>query len=84
MVAIRPKVRELDPAFESRFEAITKAAFSYRRKKLSNSLARDSVIGAIAYPLLARAGIDGSRRAEELSVQEFEHLASIYHVDFNL
>jgi 16S rRNA (adenine1518-N6/adenine1519-N6)-dimethyltransferase len=84
MIALRPKSGNSDPAFESGFEAIAKAAFSYRRKTLANALARDPGLGGISIPLLMRAGIDGSRRAEELSVQEYEHLAQVYKSEFRV
>lgn len=82
MVALRPKEPKPDPALEPDFEGIAKAAFSYRRKTLANALAKHPVFGAVAQILLARAGIDGSRRAEDLSVQEYELLALIYHTEF--
>jgi 16S rRNA (adenine1518-N6/adenine1519-N6)-dimethyltransferase len=78
MVALRPKRAEFAPEFEADFEAICKAAFSHRRKTLSNALAKHAVFGTIANDLLNRAGINGSRRAEELSVVEYEFLTSIY------
>jgi 16S rRNA (adenine1518-N6/adenine1519-N6)-dimethyltransferase len=83
MISIRPKCLTLDPASDSDFEAMAKAAFSYRRKTLSNSLARHPVFGRVAPSLLSRAGIDGSRRAEDLSVQDYESLARIYHEEFS-
>lgn len=51
-------------------EAITAAAFGQRRKMLRSSL---KALGGEA--LLARASIDPTRRAEDLSVSEFERLA---------
>jgi len=83
MLSFRPKVNLQDPAFDSDFEALGKAAFSYRRKTLENSLSRHPVFGAISRTLLNRAGIDGARRAEELSVQEYEYLALIFHKYFH-
>jgi 16S rRNA (adenine1518-N6/adenine1519-N6)-dimethyltransferase len=83
MISLRPKPDELAPDFEADFEAICKAAFSHRRKTLSNALAKQAAFGSIANALLDRAGINGSRRAEELSVGEYEHLASIYRNEFN-
>jgi 16S rRNA (adenine1518-N6/adenine1519-N6)-dimethyltransferase len=78
MVSLKPKRHKFAPGFEADFEAICKAAFSYRRKTLSNALAKNAVFGTIANALLNRAGIKGSRRAEELSVPEYELLACIY------
>lgn len=56
-----------------RFRKVVKAAFAQRRKTLSNSLASDRSLWehvSIA-EVLERAGIDGKRRAETLSVLEF-------------
>ncbi len=83
MISFCPRHVDLDVACEPDFEAIAKAAFSYRRKTLANSLARNPVFGSITPALLSRAEIDGSRRAEQLSVQEYEHLARTYHNMFD-
>ena len=61
--------RPADVSFEA-METITTAAFGQRRKMLRSSL---KTLGGEA--LLKRAGIDPQRRAEELSVAEFENLA---------
>jgi 16S rRNA (adenine1518-N6/adenine1519-N6)-dimethyltransferase len=79
MVSFHLKPRKWNSALETDFESLGKAAFSYRRKTLENSLSRHPVLGKIASRLLKRAAIIGSRRAEELSVQEYEHLAQTYH-----
>jgi 16S rRNA (adenine1518-N6/adenine1519-N6)-dimethyltransferase len=83
VVAIRPKRMQFEAALESHFDSIAKAAFSYRRKTLANALARHPVLGGVSLPLLIRAGIDGSRRAEDLSVLEYECLASVYSREFS-
>lgn len=82
MIFFRPKPDLQDPVFESSFEALVKAAFSHRRKTLENSLRKNSQFGEIADRLLNKAGIDGSRRAEQLSVQEYEHLAQVFQSFF--
>ena len=79
MISLRPKSSPLDSTLEPDFEALAKAAFSHRRKTLENSLGRHPSFGPITRELLHRACIDGSRRAEELSVQEYERLAQSYH-----
>ncbi len=79
MVSFHLKPSALDPSVEPDFERITKAAFSHRRKTLENSLSRHPLLGEFTSPLLERSGIRGSRRAEELSVQEFETLTRAYH-----
>ena len=58
------------------FIRVVKAGFAQRRKTLSNSLKSDAELGGperIA-AALARAGIDGQRRAETLSSVEFAAL----------
>jgi 16S rRNA A1518/A1519 N6-dimethyltransferase RsmA/KsgA/DIM1 with predicted DNA glycosylase/AP lyase activity len=57
---------------------LTKAAFAYRRKKLVNSLRRDRHLGKTADDILRQAGMDGARRAEDVTVEEYEHLARIF------
>ena len=52
-----------------------RAAFGRRRKTLRNAL---SVLPASADALLEGAGIDGARRGETLSVEEFARLAASY------
>ena len=79
MVSFRLKPKTWDDALESGFEMLGKAAFSYRRKTLENSLSRHPVLGTVSSLLLKRAGINGSRRAEELSIPEYEHLTRTYH-----
>jgi 16S rRNA (adenine1518-N6/adenine1519-N6)-dimethyltransferase len=82
MISLNPKQVPKDPDFESVFESLTKAAFSHRRKTLANSLAKNSLFGPVADSILQFSGIDGSRRAEDLSVEEFETLARIYKEKF--
>lgn len=58
---------------EARFRQLVKSSFAQRRKTLSNSIASDKAL-AETYELdaaLVTAGIDGKRRAETLSVEEF-------------
>jgi 16S rRNA (adenine1518-N6/adenine1519-N6)-dimethyltransferase len=79
MISFRPKsFRQMNEAFERHFEDLAKAAFSYRRKTLANSLSKHPVYGKCAEELLSRAGIDGARRAEALAVQEYECLAQTF------
>ena len=59
---------------EARFRRVVKAAFAQRRKTISNSLKSDKDLCSDWAPVLAAAGVDGSRRAETLSVQEFAAL----------
>ena len=60
---------------EARFRRLVKAGFAHRRKTLLNSLKADAAFGALDLPAaLARAGLDGGRRAETLAVEEFAAL----------
>jgi 16S rRNA (adenine1518-N6/adenine1519-N6)-dimethyltransferase len=61
---------------EGRFRRLVKAGFAHRRKTLLNSLKSDKALAAdVDLPAaLGRAGIDGTRRAETLSVEEFARL----------
>ncbi len=54
---------------EARFRKVVKAAFAQRRKTLANSLKSEKSFDWTG--VLERAGIDGGRRAETLSVEEF-------------
>lgn len=64
-------------ADERRFHAVVRASFAQRRKMLANGLA-----GSLGVPVeqvrqaAEASGIDPSRRAETLSVEEFARLAS--------
>lgn len=73
-----PQVTFSSPEEFAYFRSLVRASFSHRRKTLSNSLSMElnqmgwaKVDSATA---LARAGIDGKRRAETLSVVEFGKL----------
>ncbi len=60
-----------------RFEAIVRHVFTQRRKMLGTTLqALAKGEGADARAWLATAAIDGTRRAETLSLEEFARLAS--------
>jgi 16S rRNA (adenine1518-N6/adenine1519-N6)-dimethyltransferase len=72
VVRLTPKPGRPPPALIEALQRVTAAAFGQRRKMLRSSL---RALGGEA--LLASVGIDGSRRAEELSVAEFLALAAI-------
>jgi len=75
VVTIIPKGRAWDADMEQNFSDLAKAAFSYRRKTVVNSLGRDPVFGSAARKLLAMARIDESLRPEQLAVDDYERLA---------
>jgi 16S rRNA (adenine1518-N6/adenine1519-N6)-dimethyltransferase len=70
VVRLVPKPVQPDPALFAAMERLTAAAFGQRRKML-----RGSLRGLGGQALLEKAGIAGERRAEMLSVAEFETLA---------
>lgn len=71
VVRLEPLAEPLAPARMETLERVTAAAFGQRRKMLRSSL--KSLGDAAA--LLSAAGIDGTRRAEELDVAAFCALA---------
>ncbi|WP_370764764.1 16S rRNA (adenine(1518)-N(6)/adenine(1519)-N(6))-dimethyltransferase RsmA [Teichococcus vastitatis] len=71
IVHLVPHAEAPDPALMAALEKVTAAAFGQRRKMLRSSL---KSLGE-AEALLGGAGLDGTRRAETLSVAEFESLA---------
>ncbi len=81
---IHGKFRE-KPLFELADEAffgrLVKASFAQRRKMLSNNLKQAKFLEGITdsdiKSALDDAGIDGKRRGETLSIEEFGHLSNI-------
>ncbi len=79
VIRMVPKTSEpVTPAEEAVFRQVVKAAFSKRRKMLFNTL-RTSPLISLSSERLRQAflegGIDPSRRAETLSVEEFRRLS---------
>jgi 16S rRNA (adenine1518-N6/adenine1519-N6)-dimethyltransferase len=72
VVSLTPRPIQPDPAVFARMEALTAAAFGQRRKMLRGSL---RALGGET--LLAGAGIAPDRRAETLSVGEFDRLVQL-------
>ena len=72
MVQLTPRPAPLHPADRAQLERVTAAAFGQRRKMLRQSL---KALTADPISLLERAGIAGTRRAEELEIAEFCALA---------
>ena len=72
VVQLRPRAAPLHPADRAVLERVTAAAFGQRRKMLRQSL---KSLTPDASGLLARAGIEETRRAEELTIAEFCALA---------
>jgi 16S rRNA (adenine1518-N6/adenine1519-N6)-dimethyltransferase len=78
IVVMKPRRIAADTDLEISFDGLVKAAFAHRRKTLANSLRRHVVFGTVSERLIMAAGIDGGRRAEDLSVGDYEHLALTY------
>lgn len=75
VVDIYPSPQIPDPLLET-FFGLIKAGFGQKRKTLRNSLSAGlSISPARAEELLDRAGIDPRRRAETLSIQDWQRLA---------
>ncbi len=72
----RRKTPRAEVQSERRFRKLVKAGFAQRRKTLLNSLKSDKSLGEpeVLVAALLSAGIDGIRRAETLSVEEFAAL----------
>jgi 16S rRNA (adenine1518-N6/adenine1519-N6)-dimethyltransferase len=73
VVRFLPKADQPDPALFAAMERVTQAAFGQRRKMLRAAL---KPLGGET--LLRRAGIDPTRRAETLSIMEFDGLARLH------
>ena len=72
LIRVEPRPAPLAPCRRDDLERVTAAAFGQRRKMLRQSL---KGLGVAPEPILSSAGIVPSRRAEELSVEEFCALA---------
>ncbi|MDF2636710.1 MAG: Ribosomal small subunit methyltransferase [Pelosinus sp.] len=77
---IRCTVREKPPVEvdERIFFRVVKAAFAQRRKTLSNTLKTTGVPAETLKVILEKAGIDGTRRGETLSLEEFAAIANVW------
>lgn len=81
---IQGKFREkplFDLTDEAFFRCLVKASFAQRRKMLTNNLKNAKFLEEFSVPelkdALNNAGIDGKRRGETLSLQEFGNLSNI-------
>jgi 16S rRNA (adenine1518-N6/adenine1519-N6)-dimethyltransferase len=75
VVELVPRPMPLAPAEPRALERVVAVAFGQRRKMLRASL---KTLTPDPVPILAEAGIEGTRRAEELSVEEFCAIARAY------
>ena len=72
----KPPVEVCD---EGLFFRVVKAAFSLRRKMLSNSLKNMGIKAEQVAKWLELAGVDGKRRAETLSLEDFAKLTNSFN-----
>ena len=72
----KPPVAVCDEAL---FFRVVKAAFSLRRKMLSNSLKNMGIKSEQVAKWLELAGVDGKRRAETLSLEDFAKLTNSFN-----
>ena len=72
----KPPVEVCD---EGLFFRVVKAAFSLRRKMLSNSLKNMGIKSEQVSKWLELAGVDGKRRAETLSLEDFAKLTNSFN-----
>lgn len=72
----KPPVEVCDEAL---FFRVVKAAFSLRRKMLSNSLKNMGIKAEQCAKWLELAGVDGKRRAETLSLDDFAALTNTFN-----
>ncbi len=73
---VRPKPA-VDLLDEKLFFRVVKAAFGQRRKTLNNALKSVGVDKNIISDVLAKTGVDATRRGETLSLDEFAAIANI-------
>jgi 16S rRNA (adenine1518-N6/adenine1519-N6)-dimethyltransferase len=67
------------PRDEGKFFELVRAGFGQKRKQLKNSLASNLPLGdEQVAAILAAAGIDGTRRAETLQLQEWAAMTQAY------
>lgn len=69
---------EADPAAETAFFRLVRAAFSQRRKMLKNTL-KDIVPAGVLTDFFARKNIHPQSRAENVSLEDFAELAAAVH-----
>lgn len=74
IVQFTPRAQCLPACDMADLERVTAAAFGQRRKMLRSSL---KTLGIDAEHLLRLAGIDGTKRAEELTIAQFGELAIV-------
>lgn len=78
VVTFRPRGIDARSPLDLRFDDLVKAAFAHRRKTVANSLRRHPEYGPLAAQMLLGAGIEERRRAEEITIAEYQRLTLIH------
>ena len=81
IVCKRREKPPVDVCDEALFFRVVKAAFSLRRKMLNNSLKNMGIKGEQVAKWLELAGVDGKRRAETLSLEDFAALTNTFSAE---
>lgn len=64
---------------EAAFFLLIKMGFGQRRKIFSNAMKNGGIPEALGVQILERAGVDGKRRGETFSMEEYARLANAWH-----
>lgn len=64
---------------EAAFFRLIKMGFGQRRKIFSNAMKNGGIPEALGVQILERAGVDGKRRGETFSMEEYARLANAWH-----
>lgn len=64
---------------EAAFFQLIKMGFGQRRKIFSNAMKNGGIPEALGVQILERAGVDGKRRGETFSMEEYARLANAWH-----
>ena len=80
IVQIIPNAEKIEKYFEKnnlkKFEKIVQQAFNQRRKMLKSSL-KGAFVNQDLAEIFEKCNIDGTKRAEELSIEEFWKISQI-------
>lgn len=64
---------------ETAFFQLIKMGFGQRRKIFANAMKNGGILEALGVQILERAGVDGKRRGETFSMEEYARLANAWH-----
>lgn len=78
VIRFTPARNEYSPAFDKALRDVVRSSFGQRRKTLLNALAPIAGSREIAQNRLTEAAIDGNRRGETLTLEEFRKIAGVF------